>query len=340
MTEPGTSPTQVKVFSTCPPSSRHRLDQYLKQVERVSRWSDDHGCEGILVYTDNSLVDPWIVAREVLGVTSRLSPLVAVQPMYLHPYAVAKLITTLGNLHERRVHLNMVAGGFKNDLVSLGDVTPHDQRYQRLREYTSIILDLCRGAAPVTVHGDFYTVTDLKLGPPLPEALFPGVLVSGSSDAGRDTARTLGAVAIQYPQPAQEYRLHSVSDDLPEGIRVGIIARDDPEEAWRVAHERFPADRRGQITHALAMKTSDSHWHRQLSRVQEHGEGGDSPYWMFPFKNYKTFCPYLVGTYERVGAELARYLTAGFRTIILDVPLEEEDLLHTRAALEHAGATF
>lgn len=340
MTESETSRIQVKVFSTCPPSSRLPLDQYLKQVERVARWSDEQGCEGILVYTDNSLVDPWIVAREILGVTRGLAPLVAVQPMYLHPYAVAKLITTLGNLHGRRLYLNMVAGGFKNDLVALGDVTPHDQRYQRLREYTSIILDLCRGDAPVTVHGNSYTVKDLKLRPSLPETLFPGVLVSGSSEAGRDTARTLGAVAVQYPQPAEEYRLHSVSDDLPEGIRVGIIARDDPEEAWRVARQRFPGDRKGQITHALAMKTSDSHWHRQLSRVQDDGSGGESPYWMFPFKNYRTFCPYLVGTYERVGVELARYLDAGFRTIILDIPWEEEDLLHTRAALERAGATF
>jgi len=41
-------------------------------------------------------------------------------------------------------------------------------------------------------------------------------------------------------------------------VRVGIIARKSEEEAWSIANERFPGDRKGQITHQLAMKTSDS----------------------------------------------------------------------------------
>jgi len=44
-------------------------------------------------------------------------PLVAVQPVYMHPYSVAKMVSTLAFLHQRRVFLNMVAGGFKNDLA-------------------------------------------------------------------------------------------------------------------------------------------------------------------------------------------------------------------------------
>src|SRR2546426_11956881 len=68
--------------------------------------------------------------------TPRLCPLVAVQPIYMHPYAVAKLVASFGHLYGRRIYLNMVAGGFKNDLVALNDTTPHDQRYDRLIEYT------------------------------------------------------------------------------------------------------------------------------------------------------------------------------------------------------------
>jgi len=41
---------------------------------------------------------------------------------------------------------------------------------------------------------------------------------------------------------------------------------------------------------------------------------------MVPFENYKTFCPYLVGSYDRVADEIARYVGVGYRTIILDVP--------------------
>jgi alkanesulfonate monooxygenase SsuD/methylene tetrahydromethanopterin reductase-like flavin-dependent oxidoreductase (luciferase family) len=61
----------------------------------------------------HSLVDPWLVAQLVIQATTTLCPLVAVQPVYLHPYAAAKMVATLGHLHGRRVYLNMLAGGFK-----------------------------------------------------------------------------------------------------------------------------------------------------------------------------------------------------------------------------------
>ena len=61
-----------------------------------------------------------------------------------------------------------------------------------------------------------------------------------------------------------------------------------------------------------------------------------SPYWLVPFQNYKTMCPYLVGSYEQVAEELARYITAGYRTVILDVPPSEDELTHTFAAFAAA----
>jgi len=66
------------------------------------------------------------VSQVIIQATSRLCPLVAVQPIYLHPYAVATLVASLGHLYRRRVYLNMVAGGFVNDLTALDDPTPHD----------------------------------------------------------------------------------------------------------------------------------------------------------------------------------------------------------------------
>ena len=102
----------------------------------------------MLVYTDNTEVDPWLVAQHIIQSTSRLCPLVAIQPIYMHPYAVAKMVSSLAHLYGRRVYLNMVAGGFKNDLVALNDATPHDRRYERLVEYTTIIQRLLSDLNP------------------------------------------------------------------------------------------------------------------------------------------------------------------------------------------------
>src|SRR5437867_3144146 len=92
--------------------------------------------------------------------------------------------------------------------------------------------------------------------------------------------------------------------------------------------------------HHIAMTVSDSEWHRQLSELGRDamGRGDEEPYWMVPFENYKTFCPYLVGSYERVADELARYVSVGYRTFILDVPASPDELLHTGVVFQRAAA--
>jgi alkanesulfonate monooxygenase len=327
---------RLKVFSTCPQSSAVDREAYVENVIDVARWSEEAGCEGILVYTDNSLVDPWLVSQIIVQHTTRLSPLVAVQPIYMHPYSVAKMVSSFGHFYQRRLYLNMVAGGFKNDLTALHDTTPHDRRYARLVEYTIIIQELLRSSAPVSYQGDFYLVDKLRMTPPLPLGLFPGVLVSGSSEAGLAAARDLGATAVRYPQPAVREPDYS-NDALDSGIRVGIIAREEENEAWKIAHARFPEERKGQLTHQLAMKTSDSAWHKQLSHMADSiDDEAASPYWLVPFENYKTFCPYLVGSYDRVSAEIARYIDRGYRTVILDIPPTREELEHIKGVFSRA----
>ena len=326
----------IEIFSTSPQSSQVRREDYVSNVIDVARWSEESGCKGILVYTDNSLVDPWLVAHLILQNTSRLCPLVAVQPAYMHPYSVAKMVSSFAHFYGRRLYLNMVAGGFTTDLAALNDRTPHDKRYARLIEYTTIIKRLLAAPEPLAYEGEFYQVNKLKMTPPLPEELMPGILVSGSSEAGLAAARILGATAVMYPKPANEYEEEGLNVSPNTGVRLGIIAREAEDEAWEVAHQRFPEDRVGQVTHKIAMKVSDSSWHRQLSELATETREDASPYWLFPFQNYKTFCPYLVGSYRRVAEELARYIRIGYRTFILDIPPHEEELAHIKVAFGKA----
>ena len=329
---PSSADHGLKVFSTCPPSALAQPRTCLGQLREIARWSEDAGCEGILVFTDNGQLDPWLVSQVIITATERLCPLVAIQPAYMHPYTVAKMIASVAHLYGRRLHLNMVAGGFRNDLLALNDPTPHDERYARLVEYTAVIQSLLRTAAPVSFDGRYYKVTNLRLTPALPEHLVPDVLVSGSSAAGMDAARALGATAVEYPKPPAEYATAAPSEGIPAGIRIGILARADEEEAWSIAQARFPEDRKGQLMHQLATQVSDSSWHRELSE-RNTGSGQDTPYWLVPFQNYKAMCPYLVGSYDRVADEIARYVDLGYRTFILDAPSDPEDL-------HHAGVVF
>ncbi|MDN5852086.1 MAG: LLM class flavin-dependent oxidoreductase [Actinomycetia bacterium] len=306
----------------------------------VARWSERAGCQGILVYTDNGLVDPWLVSDGIIRSTDRLIPLVAVQPVYMHPYTVAKMVASIAFLHERAVHLNILAGGFRNDLLAMGDETPHDERYERTVEYAHIAMGLLRGES-VSVTGRYYTVTNLRMSPAVPADLVPDVLISGSSQAVLDAARRIGALAVRYPQrPGKDEDTSPEFGGGPIGVRIGIIARDDSAEAWRIAHQRFPDDRTGQITHRLAMSVSDSHWHRQLSAERATNDDNrvaePDPYWLGPFQHYQTFCPYLVGSYERIGWMIAEYIRRGASTFILDIPPSEEEFAHVGTVFARA----
>src|SRR5262245_58150199 len=234
-------PRSIRLFSTCPPSSQYKGD-YLRKVQEVAEWCDDAGIEGILVYTDNSLVDPWLVSQVILTCTSSLAPLVAIQPVYMHPYTAAKMVTTFSYLYNRRIYLNMVAGGFVNDLVALCDFIEHDDRYDRLIEYVSIMKCLFDDPGPVTFTGAYFAVKNITIKPRISPELIPEVFVSGTSAAGVEAAKEIGATSISYSGTPSE----TLSKGVPSGIRIGIIARDESRKAWQIAHERFPVDRKGQ----------------------------------------------------------------------------------------------
>jgi alkanesulfonate monooxygenase len=331
----------LEVFSTCPQSVEAEGTAYLQKVRDVARWSEHYGCKGILVYADNRLVDPWLVAQVVIQNTVQLCPLVAIQPIYMHPYAAATLISSFGHMYGRKLYLNMIAGGFKNDLTALNDTTPHDRRYDRLVEYTTIMKRLLESHTPVSFEGEFYTITNLKLQPALSLELLPEVFVSGSSEAGRAAAQVMKATAVHYPRPPAEYLHGGGGESLKDsGVRLGIIAREREEEAWQVAEARFPTDRKGQLTRELANKVSDSAWHKQLSELGDYAKNRQTVYWLVPFESYKTNCPYLVGSYEQVAAEVGEYVVAGHRKFILDIPPCEEELHHTDQVFNSVAKEF
>ena len=330
----------MKVLTTAPTSLRYEPATFLGEVRRLARWNEDAGIEGMLIYTDNALIDPWTVAHVLMSEGSgRLRPLVAVQPLYMTPYAAARMISSLAFLHGRAMDLNMVAGGFVKDLQQLGDDTEHDARYERLIEYTQILQALLSGDN-VTFEGAYYRVSNLRLSPALPPELMPEIYLSGASPACVEASAALRAVRFSYTKPPADLEPQAPLPGAGHlGLRIGIIARKTAEEAWREALGRFPPDRRGQLAHRIARGTTDSIWHRQLSAYADELQNAqDGIYWLHPFRNYTTFCPYLVGTYEEVSSYLRRYEALGYSHLILDVAASEEDLAHTMTSIEASRA--
>jgi alkanesulfonate monooxygenase len=196
---------------------------------------------------------------------------------------------------------------------------------------------LLSDAGPVTFDGDYYQVRNLGVFPALPQHLLPELFISGSSEAGRRAAERLGALALRYPEPPGTGSPGPHSDLGGGGVRIGIIARDTDQEAWSVGRDRFPGTRAGRMLQRMARNTSDSEWIARLSESEEFPAGAGSPYWMGPFKTYATFCPYLVGSYERVAAEVTRYVDIGCRTFILDTARADSDYADITAVFDRVA---
>jgi alkanesulfonate monooxygenase len=332
--------TGVDVYTSSPYQRALTNEQYLARLRTVSRWSDTYGCRGMLIYTDNRTLDPWVLAGDVIAHTTTLSPLIAIQPIYMHPYAAAQKIGAVAQLYGRSVDLNFVAGGLKFDLAALDDRLEHDARYERLAEYGAILSRLVRGER-VTYQGRYHRVFGLKLDTEAPEWLLPRLTVSGSSPAGLRCAEVLGATAVMYPTPLPDAVGASGGTapgepgaHVPIGIRIGILARESAVDAWRIAAQRFPEDADGQARTQAAVQASDSSWLHQLATLsRDPGAIGDEVYWTGPFATGRSFCPYLVGSYDQVATYLADYLRRDARVIILDCPTEEDDLRHAVTVL-------
>jgi alkanesulfonate monooxygenase len=321
----------IEVFTISPRTQD--LTLYWKNIESVTRWSEKYDCTGILIFTGNDVyIEPWLVAHKAILETRNLCPLVAVNPVYMHPFTAAKMISSFAYLYKRKIFLNMVTGTALNYLDSLNDKLSHDDRYERLLEYIQIVKSLLAGPRMTDFIGKFYQVSNLQLLPRMDKRLFPGFLLAGQSGAARKICEAVGAVGMQMLKPELEQAV-----DGAGGIHFGIITRETEDEAWAVAHELMPEDEVGREILDYSMKNTDSVWKRQMKEASEESIEQSSNYWLAPFRNFKADCPYFVGDYNQVTDLLVRLIGRGIDLFILDIPAREEEFRHINIAFKKAG---
>lgn len=306
--------------------------EYWKNIDDVGRWCSEYEFTGPLLFTGNdTFMEPWVCAQTVID-RYGVSPLVAVNPVYMHPFTVAKMISSCAYAFRRQIFLNLVTGTSLSQHVALDDTLDHDEKYDRLLEYTQIIQALIeKSPGPISFEGAYYRVDKLALVPPVEEDLKPGYFVAGHSDKARMVKDETGAVGMQMLLPG----LASEVKDS-RGIHFGIVTRATDEEAWAAANERFPESERGQRILERSMKNTDSVWKKRLKFAADTLDECDNGYWLAPFRSFQADCPYLVGSHERVRDVVAALVEEGIEHIILDVPRGEQEFAEVATAFQMA----
>jgi alkanesulfonate monooxygenase len=323
----------IEVFTISPRTTI--VDEYWKNIEQVIAWSDQYDATGILLFEGNdTFVQPWLAGHATFTNTTTLCPLVAVNPVYMHPFTAAKMVSSFAYLYGRKTYLNMITGTALSYLDALNDHLDKEQRYDRLREYSELIsLLTASGGQPVTYEGEYYKTKNLKLEPAVPENLQPTFYIAGQSEGAVKTSQAIGAVHMQM-LPA---RLDAELRPGATGIHFGIVTRNDEDAAWRAAKENFPPDAEGRRMQAFSMNNTDSVWKQRMMMATKMEEDAQPGYWLEPFRNFKADCPYFIGSRSQVAGLVSRLVRNGIRHIILDIPRAEQEFAEIDAAFAEAA---
>ena len=322
----------VEVFTM-----NHRTSEPWKDIQEVVSLSDRHGLSGVLYFEGNDVaISPWLAGQFTFSSSAMMSPIVAVNPAFMHPFTAAKMGCGFAVMFGRRTYLNMITGTALSYLEALAANLSHDERYVRLQEYAEVIRALFEAQGePVSMEGKYYKLENAKLEVALPKELHPEFFIAGQSEGALRTAKAIGACHMVMLSA-------SLAEGMPEGTRgmhYGVLARPTQEEAWEAAHQLFPPDTRGQRVQAMSMANTDGQWKQNLYAATKQ-DATTSGFWMEPFRNFKADRPYFVGSYEQAGELLAKLVRKGVRRIIIDFPGKEEGYVHTGKAFQAAQASL
>jgi alkanesulfonate monooxygenase len=321
----------VTVFTISPRTTD--VGEYWKNIELCIEWSSTYGATGLLLFEGNdTFISIWVAAQATFEHSGTLSPLVAINPVYMHPFSVAKLVNSYAQVYRRKTYLNMIAGTALSYLRALNDDLPHDQRYERLAEYGQLIWALLTTDGPVTFTGKHYTVKGLRLDPPTPPDLLPEFFFAGASDAATAVAKLVNGIQMRMLSPDLDDGI--VPGDT--GVHFGIVTRPSESAAWEAAERAFPEDKRGERIQELTMKNTDAVWKQRLLKAAQMEVGAKPGYWLRPFKSFQSDPPYFVGSHAQVSELIARLVRRGVRHLILDIPCAEVEFQNVAAAFKEA----
>ena len=211
---------------------------YLTQIAGAA---EQLGFVGALTPTGSLCEDAWLSTAVLCAATERLKFLVAFRPGFYSPTLAAQMAGTYQRLSEGRLLVNVVTGGERKEQRSYGDFLEKEDRYVRTGEFLAIVRDLWEGKQ-VNFHGDHLAVEEASLAAP-PDPI-PVVYFGGSSDAAIGVAARHADVYLTWGEPPRQVtekidavraQAHALGRRVRFGIRLHVITRDRPDQAWAEA---------------------------------------------------------------------------------------------------------
>lgn len=262
-------------------------------------------------------INPWFFAQELLSKSTKI-PFIAINPCFVHPLYVVRNLYNLSTFYQRPIYLNFITGGSAVDSLKINDSLSKEEKYNRLREFITIVQELLTANESETYSfkGVYYTLDNITFKGSLPTHLQPVFHIAGSSVHAENLIQEKNMIQLKMGEPIANNSLH-VSKKI--SYHVGIITRKTTEEAQKVLANFSKADRKRTILQQISIKQSQSVWKQ---KVYERFKSSlqDTIYSLQPFMNGYSDVPYLVGSYEEILTYIQTYIEKGVESIVIEIP--------------------
>ncbi|GGM14720.1 LLM class flavin-dependent oxidoreductase [Deinococcus aerophilus] len=220
----------------------------LPYLQSLITTAGEAGFDALLTATNyHSEHENYTAAVAALAQTAATDPalLIAVRPGMFQPAMYAKMLATLQNLFPGRVRLNIVTGSSPAENAMYGDFEDHARRYERTREFMTILRQLWTQPPPQSHRSDLYAFENAVLDPP-PAQPIP-IYFGGASPVAQQIAADLADVYLMWGEredmlAERMAQMQALADKngrtLRYGLRTHVIVRETEAEA-RAAAERL-----------------------------------------------------------------------------------------------------
>lgn len=266
-------------------------------------------------------LEAWSLATAIAAVTDRIEILTAIRPGYHNPQVTAKRLSTLADISDDRISLNVVAAWWAEEAKQFGGVFPsHDDRYVHCTEF----VDALRGLwtqSPYSQHGEYFDFTDTVVEPK--PARLPQIYAGGESEGGReaiagfaDSYVTHGGTVDELTEKAADVNARRARlQGAPFGsigMSAYVIIRDTEAEARAELERITTIDPHSPGYASFEEFTRHSNLDVEVS-AREYSVGT------------RALRPELVGTPEQVAERIRAYEAAGVTLLLIQAsPLHEE----------------
>jgi len=141
----------------------------------------------IASYGADKQLEAAALGAALAAVTEKINLISAVHPGLWHPAVYAKILSTIDNISNGRVAVNVVSGWFKGEFTSFGEPwLEHGERYRRSEEFIEVLRELWT-KEKANYRGDFYQISDAPHKPKPKKGGIP-IFQGGNSKAARKMA--------------------------------------------------------------------------------------------------------------------------------------------------------